>query len=250
LKIGLKQFLNYLYIPILICFLILGVHIFVSITNIELGYYGIYPRRIEGLRGVVFAPFIHGSWQHVFSNTVPMFLLTTMIEYFYKRVARAALTIIWLLTGILVWLFARDNTFHIGASGVVYGLISFVFSSGLFRGNSRSVVLSLLVLVMYGGYFEGLAPKEGISWESHLYGAITGLVVAFVFKNIKEEGEEEDKNDEPKSVRRAFFGEDTFLITKVEKARILEAQRLANLLELQRIAQEEARLKESNENND
>ncbi len=100
---------------------------------------------------------------------------------------------------------------------------------------------------MYSGYFEGLAPKEGISWESHLFGAFSGLIVAFVLKNIKEEDENEGENEEPKSAKKLFFEEDTFLITKAEKARILEEQRIAYLLEQQKIERqlEEDRLKES-----
>ncbi len=203
----------------------------------ELGHYGIYPRQVEGLRGIVLAPFLHSGWQHLFSNIVPMFLLSTLLEYFYKRVAKSVLFLVWLITGTLVWLFGRENTFHIGASGVVYGLIAFVFSSGMFRGNPRSIILSLLVLVMYSGYFEGLAPREGISWESHLYGAFSGLLLAFVFKNIKETAEEDLEHNESASVKSPFFAEDTFLITKVERARILEAQRIAHMLEQQRIAQ-------------
>jgi membrane associated rhomboid family serine protease len=241
----LKQFLKELYLPFLLCAIIVGVHLVVVITNRDLGYYGIYPRSIEGLRGIILAPFLHSGWQHLFSNIVPMFVLSSMLVYFYKKASRAVLLMIWLLTGLLVWLFGRENTFHIGASGVVYGLIAFVFSSGLFRGNARSIILSLLMLIMYSGYFEGLAPKEGISWESHLYGAFAGLVMAFVFKNVKEVGEEEELPDEAPTVKRPFFASDTFQITKAERARIEEEKRIAYLLEQQRIALELEALRKS-----
>jgi Rhomboid family len=145
----------------------------------------------------------------------------------------------------LVWLFAKENTVHIGASGVVYGLIAFVFSSGIFRGNTRSIILSFIVLIAYSGYFEGLTPNEGISWQSHLYGALSGIIFAFITKNIEEEGEKEAPELEGyRTPKKLFFATDTFELTKSERAILieeqqmeLERQRLAFFLEQQKLAQ-------------
>jgi hypothetical protein len=111
--------------------------------------------------------------------------------FFYRKVALPSYIVIQLFTGFAVWIFARPS-YHIGASGVVYGLVSFVFWSGVFRRNIKSIVLALIIVVMYSGYFYGILPnKEGVSWESHLFGGIVGIFTAFLFKNIQEEDEKE-----------------------------------------------------------
>jgi membrane associated rhomboid family serine protease len=232
----LKEFFKKSYKALLLCSIIIIVELFESITSKELGYYGgIYPRHIDGVIGIISAPLLHSDWGHVFSNIVPLFFLLTMLEYFYKRVSIPTVVGIWLLTGLLVWIFAKDNAFHIGASGVVYGIIAFIFSSGIFKANTRSIILSFIILIAYGGYFEGLAPKIGISWESHLYGALSGIFFAFIFKNIVEEGEVEDHEIEGyKTTKKLFFDTNTFEMTKVERLRVLEEERLE--LERQRLA--------------
>jgi membrane associated rhomboid family serine protease len=133
-----------------------------------------------------------------------------IIFIFYKRVAVKSFILIYLLTGLAVWLFAR-SVFHIGASGVVYGLVSFVFWTGVFRRNLKSIVLSLIILVMYSGYFLGIVPgQEGISWESHLYGGVVGILIAYLFKDRVEADEiPETYIDEPEAddyfLRRDIF---------------------------------------------
>ena len=149
--------------------------------------YGVYPRTLGGLRGIFLSPFIHGSLHHLFSNSIPLFVLLFMTLFFYRRVAFSSIMLIYILTGLGVWAFARPYVYHIGASGVVYGLVSFVFWTGIFRRNLKSVVLALIVTTLYSGYFLGVLPnQEGISWESHLIGGIVGILVAFLFKNSIE----------------------------------------------------------------
>lgn len=188
-------------------------------TNFPFGNYGVFPREISGIKGIFFAPLIHGDFEHLISNSVPLLVLTTILGYFYRKVAIPSFIIIYILTGFAVWLFAR-RSIHIGASGVVYGLVSFVFWSGVFRRNLRSIVLALIVTILYSGYFAGILPtKEGISWESHLFGAFAGLFVAFLVKGIVEE---EDKVVDPwahedNEPGRYLFPRDVFDKTKAER---------------------------------
>ncbi len=154
----------------------------------NMGQFGIYPRKVWGLRGIIMAPLIHGSWQHLISNSVPFLILAFALVSFYSRVAVKAFLMIYLLTGIGVWIFA-GRAFHIGLSGVVYGMVTFIFWSGVFRRSAKSIALALAILVLYSGYFYGLVPKEGISWESHLIGALVGIFVAFWFRQNREPDE-------------------------------------------------------------
>lgn len=163
----------------------------------DLGYWGIYPRESIGMRGVIFAPLLHGDWSHLASNSLPFLVLGTMIIYFYPRVALRAYLIIYFLSGILVWLFARSGVFHIGLSYVVYGLVAFVFWTGVFRRSIRSIVLALLVTTFYSGMISGILPttevlQKNISWESHLIGGFVGIFVAYFFKEEMEEDEKEE----------------------------------------------------------
>jgi len=173
-----------------ICILFLwSIHTLSLITGNSFAHYGINPRELNGLIGILTAPLIHGDIEHLFSNSFPFFVLTGVIYFFYPKVAIPTFIMIYLLTGLIVWLFARP-VHHIGASGVVYGLLSFVLFSGIFRRNLKSIALALSVTVLYSGYFYGLLPlNEKISWESHLFGALVGVLVAYIFKGQIEEDE-------------------------------------------------------------
>ncbi len=145
--------------------------------------YGIYPRRISGLTGIVFAPIIHGSFAHLVSNSLPIILLGTALMYGYPRSAWPVLGFIYVGTGLGVWLIARD-AYHIGASGLTTGMLFFVFIIGLLRRDPRAIVLSMLVFFLYGSMVWGVFPSErGVSFESHLCGAVMGVILAFVFRN-------------------------------------------------------------------
>lgn len=179
--------------------------------------WGLYPRRVFGLKGIFTAPLAHSGWKHLISNSVPMLAMVTVIWAFFKRVAWQSFLMIYLLTGIAVWLFAR-SVFHVGASGVVYGLVSFVFWSGVFRRSLKSIVLSLIVIVVYTPMFAGILPnQEGISWESHLIGGIVGILVAWWFKRDLEP----EEVDEPYELdeKSTFLRPDTFQMTRAERER-------------------------------
>jgi membrane associated rhomboid family serine protease len=189
-----KSLFTIIAVPLYLVLTLWTIHLLKLTFNLNLGQYGVMPREVSGLIGVIAAPFIHGSLQHLFSNTIPLFVLTAIMIIFYHRVAYKSLFMIYLLTGLAVWLFARGRVVHIGASGVVYGLVSFVFWTGLFRRNIKSIILALLVTILYSGYFMGILPNQkGISWESHLFGAFAGILVAYWYKDDVES----DENTKP-----------------------------------------------------
>ncbi len=143
--------------------------------RIDFAYFGIWPRSIRGLIGIVTSPLLHGSLQHLASNTIPLLFLGTMLYMFYDRIATRVFLQCYFLTGVLVWIFARP-AFHIGASGLIYGLASFLIFFGIFRKDFKSLLISLLIMFIYGGLFYGVLPSTtGVSWESHLLGGVVGF---------------------------------------------------------------------------
>ncbi len=159
--------------------------------------YGIYPKTLKGLRGILWSPFIHSNTSHLFNNSVPLAVLLGSLFYFYNKIAVKILVIGIFVSGLLTWLIAR-NSYHIGASGVVYLLVSFIFFSGIFRKYYRLVALSLVVVFLYGSMIWYIFPVEDrISWEGHLSGFFTGLVLAYLYrkKGPKPEIFEYSKNE-------------------------------------------------------
>jgi len=153
--------------------------------SFDAGFLGIYPRDFFGLVGVVFAPVLHGNLMHLISNTVPLLFLGAVLFFYYSKLAPAVFLRCYLVTNILVWCFARPSL-HIGASGLVYGLASFLIFYGLFRRDLKSLFISGVVILAYGGIFYGVLPTNPfVSWESHLFGALVGLWSAISFKNRK-----------------------------------------------------------------
>lgn len=208
-----------LLFPIAIVSIMWIVKIVEVIQNHKFTRWGIFPRDLDGAIGIVTAPFIHSDWQHLMTNSLPMLMLASIIMVFYKRVALPSYMIITVLTGFLVWLFARD-AYHVGASGVVYGLVAFVAWTGIFRRNLKSIILALVILVMYGGYFHGIIPnKEGVSWESHLFGGMAGIFTAFLFKGVKEDDELDKPNPWADEIgtEQFFLPRDSFEKTKQER---------------------------------
>ena len=127
---------------------------------------------------------IHADTGHLFNNTIPLLVLGTALFYFYSDVAPRVMAFIWIATGVLVWITARP-AWHIGASGVVYGLASFLFVSGMIRRYFRLMALSLLIVFLYGSMVWGMFPFIGstISYESHMLGAVTGVILALWYRN-------------------------------------------------------------------
>jgi len=151
--------------------------------NVNLIQYGIYPRHISGLIGIALAPLIHASFTHLFANTLPIIILGTALLYGYPRSAWLVLAGLYFGTGLGVWLTARD-AYHIGASGLTTGMMFFVFVIGAIRWDRRAIVLSMLVFFLYGSMLWGIFPIDpSISYESHFYGALIGVVLAILLRN-------------------------------------------------------------------
>lgn len=145
--------------------------------------FGVFPRTLSGLRGILFSPFIHGDIKHLYHNSAPLFVLLFSLLYFYKDIAWKVFIYGTLLTGLLTWFIAR-RSYHIGASGIIYLLFSFIFFSGVIRKNYRLIAVSLMVIFLYGSMVWYLLPvKESVSWEGHLSGFLVGLSFAVFYKN-------------------------------------------------------------------
>lgn len=144
--------------------------------------FGVYPRTLNGLIGIFTSPFIHGDYKHLISNSIPLLVLGAAIVYFYNSLAFKVFAWVYILGGFWLWLGGRES-YHIGASGLVYGLTTFLFFSGAFRREARLMALSLLVVFLYGGMVWGIFPLfKGVSWEAHLFGALAGILLAVVYR--------------------------------------------------------------------
>ena len=176
---------NYLIfiLPFLFILIMIVVELIEHNYAIRLAKYGIYPRTLEGLKGVLFSPFIHGDWKHLINNAFPFFVLTATLGFFYKGIAKEVFFWSWLMSGLWLWAIGRPN-FHIGASGLIYALASFLFFSGFIRKHTKLMSISMFVVFLYGGMIWGIFPmKKHISWEGHLAGALAGLILAYWFKD-------------------------------------------------------------------
>lgn len=154
---------------------------------IDLGKHGILPRTLLGIQGIIFSPFLHGNLSHIANNSLPLFILTTALIYFYREVSLKVLVYGILLSGIITWIIGRES-YHIGASGLIYVLVSFIFFKGMMTQYYRLMALSLAVVVLYGGMIWYVFPQpevvgsNSISWEGHLAGLVTGFAFAVRFK--------------------------------------------------------------------
>ncbi|MFN3555988.1 MAG: rhomboid family intramembrane serine protease [Bacteroidales bacterium] len=179
-----------------------------TIWGFDFRQLGVYPLTVKGLQGVIFAPMIHSGFEHLISNTFPILILGTALFYFYKQLGIRITVLAWLMSGLWVWVFARE-AYHIGASGVIYAWAAFLFVSGVIRRHPRLMALSLLVAFLYGSMVWGIFPlRERMSWEGHLMGMVSGIVLALFFRGegpqrkkysweLEEEVEEPDDPDNP-----------------------------------------------------
>lgn len=167
--------------PIRFVFFVWLVFVLEYSYNLPISRFGILPREPFGLIGIITAPLIHAGPSHLISNTVPLLFLGITLYFYYPAIANKVFYSCYFITNILVWLVARPSN-HIGASGLIYGLAAFIIFFGLFRRDLKSLFLSAIVLVMYGYIFYGVLPSNPrVSWESHLMGAIVGLVMAWKY---------------------------------------------------------------------
>ena len=200
-----KKFFGSLVIPACIVALMLAVKIIEVALGLDLSRFGLMPQSAHGLFGILTLPFLHGGWEHLASNSIPILVLGTALYYFYPTLANRVLLLTYLLSGLLTWCLGSPGSIHIGASALVYGLNLFLIVSGFIRGNRMLIVISLVVVFLYGGFVWGMIPDlailQNISWEGHLSGAIVGIVLAFLFrkegpqKEVHHWEEEEEKEE-------------------------------------------------------
>ena len=184
-----------------------GIKLAEIILGLDFVHYGVFPLRVSGLRGILTAPLIHASLSHLFSNTAPLVILGTALFYGYPGSAKIVVPVLYLGSGLGVWLFAR-HAYHIGASGLTFGVMFFVFTIGVLRWDTRAIILAMVVFFLYGSMIWGIFPgKPGISYESHFFGAAIGIILAILLKHHdpapatkkyswEEEADELDESDE------------------------------------------------------
>lgn len=207
-------------IPSFLLILIWAVFFFEHSFNVDLTSHGILPRTLLGLQGVLFSPFLHGDLNHIANNSIPLFVLTTALIYFYRDISLKVLCYGILLSGIITWVIGR-NSFHIGASALIYVLVSFIFFKGMMTQYYRLMALSLTVVMFYGGMVWYVFPDvdKTISWEGHLAGLITGFAFAVIYKtpdykkDIQYEWEKPEFNPENDRFMKHFDENGNFVNT-------------------------------------
>jgi membrane associated rhomboid family serine protease len=191
--------------PLLFVLLLWLIFALQHIFQLSLVKFGVLPRNINGLPGVITSVFIHGDIYHLASNSLPLLILGLMLFYFYRRIAVSCFLWIWITSGLWLWIGGRNSSvypvWHIGASTLIYGLSTFLFFSGLFRRHNQLMIVSALVVFLYGSIMWGIFPlREEMSWEGHLFGALAGILVAY---NYRKEGPQrrhydwENEEEEP-----------------------------------------------------
>ena len=176
------------------------------LLHLNLAQYGVIPRSFTGLRGIIFGPFIHDSssiW-HILSNTLPFMVLFFVLISAYRELALVVLLCIHLLTGFLVWMYAPTYTVHIGISGIIYGMAAFLVGSGLFRRDLVSLGIAVFVSILYGGMAEGFVSQPGVSWQSHVFGAIVGFMLSFILRHYHSRPLYDVETEEPEDERHFF----------------------------------------------
>lgn len=188
-------------IPLFLVLLLWAIEAYFYFIGADRSIWGVFPRSVNGLIGLISMPWVHGDYMHLISNSIPFVILSSSLLYLYPKLSGKVLLISYLLPSAMVWIFARAN-YHIGASGMVFALAFFLFFSGILRKEVRTLALSLIVAFLYGGMIWGVFPNQpGISWEGHLFGALTGIGLAFWLrkqgpqKKDPWEGEEDRPED-------------------------------------------------------
>ena len=204
-----RRFWSALVIPGFLLVIMWLVYVTEALFHVDWSGWGIYPLHASGLPGIVLAPFLHGGLKHIAANSAPFLVLGTALFYFYRDLSLRVLVFIWIFSGIWVWFGGRE-AYTIGSSGIIYGLASFLFLSGVIRRDTGLSALSLVVIFLYGsliwGAIPNFLPEKNISWEAHMGGLIAGIIMAVYYRNkgpqrkkysweLEEEEDEEDADD-------------------------------------------------------
>jgi len=221
--------------PLLILLSIVVIFWMESIFNLNFNYLGIYPRKLEGLRGILLSPFIHGNTKHLFNNSVPLLVLSSALFYFYRTIRWKVLIYGLLLTGFLTWLIGRPSL-HIGASGVIYMLTAFLMFRGIISKQYQLTALSFGVIFLYGSFIWYIFPTDPkISWEGHLSGFMVGVIFAFIFNKQslpkkKYAWQKEDYNPEDDPFMRNFDEDGNFIETDPDLKNLQENKTTVNYI--------------------
>ena len=153
--------------------------------DLDLGRFGVRPREFAGLPGILLAPLLHGGFPHLAANTLPLLVLGTGMLYLYPNSSVKVIPAVYLGPGIAVWLLAGASSVHVGASGLVYGFVAYIFVAGVIRRDRRAIAASLLVAFLYGSTVWGVLPIEpGVSWQTHLAAAVIGFALAIALRHL------------------------------------------------------------------
>lgn len=179
-----------------------GLELLDAVLPWNLNQFGVRPRSVDGLWGLLTMPLLHGGFMHLLHNTLPTVLMGTGLLYFYPRTAWRVIAAGWIGAGAFVWLVGASNSVHIGASGLNFALLGYILLGGLLRFDTRTLALSMVTFFYYGGMLTGILPIErGVSWEAHLGGLIIGVVMAWRYRNFdvppkkRYAWEDEDEDD-------------------------------------------------------
>ena len=178
-----KHIFSIIFLPLLFVIIIWCVKIIEYVFNFSLIHFGVLAKELSGIKGIIFYTFIHNDWNHLLNNTFPVFILLIMLFVFYRKIAIQIFSCLFLISGVLLWLIGRPDSYHIGASGIIFGLASFLITSGIVRKNPKLSSISLLVIFLYGSLIWGIFPfKINMSWEGHLSGFLTGILLAVFYR--------------------------------------------------------------------
>jgi membrane associated rhomboid family serine protease len=209
MSIEKKKLFSSVYIPFILLFMMWLVKVVEIGFGISLSWLGVQPLQISGIPGIILSPFLHGDIQHLMANSVSFMVLAVALFYFYREISIRVLIGIWLLSGMFIWFSGQETSVHIGASSLIYGLASFLFVSGAIRRDTRLAALAMVVAFLYGsiiwGVFPDFFPKKNISWEGHLGGFVSGIILAIYYRKTgpkrkkytweyEEEGEVDDED--------------------------------------------------------
>ena len=191
-----KRFIYSLVFPGVFLLILWAVKFYEFSMEVSFVEEGVYPRKFSGLKGLLLSPLIHGDWKHLIDNSMPVLLLSVALFYFYRDIAYKIWFLIYFIGGILLWGVGRQ-AYHIGASGLIYGLAAFLFLSGVIRKVRSLMAISLLVVFWYGSMVWGLLPFDfKVSFEAHITGVVAGVVLAFVYRHEGPEPERSSLDEE------------------------------------------------------